>query len=43
MAGRELEVKSKIDSGHQFKIIRMKEKIKSSVPHKHDTCYEIIF
>lgn len=42
MANKELEVKSKIDLGQLFKISRMKEKIKPTVPHKHDAYYEII-
>lgn len=42
MAKKELEVKSKIDFGQRFKISRMKEKIKPTVPHKHDAYYEII-
>lgn len=42
MVKKELEVKRKIDSGQQFKISRMKEKIKPTVPHKHDAYYEII-
>lgn len=42
MSNKELEVKSKIDTGQLFKISRMKEKIKPTVPHKHDAYYEII-
>jgi len=43
MRKKELEVKSKIDLGQQFKISRMKEKIKPTVAHKHDAYFEIIF
>lgn len=42
MIKKDLEVKSKIDTGQLFKISRMKEKIKPTVPHKHAAYYEII-
>ena len=42
MSNKELEVKSKIDTGQLFKISRMKEKIKPTVPHKHAAYFEIV-
>jgi AraC-like DNA-binding protein len=38
-----IEVKKKIESYIDFKVSRMKERIKPTIPHKHDAYYEIIF
>lgn len=38
-----IDVKRKIDISKEFKISRMKEKIKPTKPHKHDEYHEFIF
>jgi len=43
MGNTYIDVKNKLDPGLLFKISRFKEKIKKTVPHKHDDYYELIF
>ncbi|MGQ1784057.1 AraC family transcriptional regulator [Saccharicrinis sp. GN24d3] len=40
---KEIKVNRKIELNKQFKISRMKEVIKPTVPHKHDGYFEIIY
>lgn len=39
----EIDIKRKIELKEVFKISRMKERIKPTVPHKHDAYFEIIY
>jgi len=43
MENNQIEIRSKLSEGYDFKISRFKEKIKKTVPHKHDDYYELIF
>ena len=38
-----IPTKNKLDEELIFKVSRFKEKIKRTVPHKHDDYYELIF
>jgi len=43
MSNEIINTKSKLEEGSRFKISRFKEKIKKTLPHKHNGYYELIF
>lgn len=43
MDNKKIDIKNKLDIGLTFKVSRFNEQIKSTVPHKHNEYYELIF